>query len=97
MITPNDTIGYIRKILIDGKEQFEYIEANVKLVEIGKKKTKVFTDKFRPLDAKEIESNTEWLKESKTLVLITEPFITSPEITERCKRFVTRKNEVIMI
>lgn len=93
MITPNDTIGYIRKILKDGKEQFEYIESKITAVRIGKKGTKAYSDKFSPLDVEEVEFNTKWLKETETIIIITEPFITSPDLAERCKRFVTRKNE----
>ena len=75
MITPNDTIGYIsRRTGEDGKEQYEYIEAKIKSVRIGKRGTKVYSDKFRPLDAEDIKFNTEWFKDSPSLILVQEPF-----------------------
>ena len=94
MITPNDTIGYIRKLLIDGKEQYEYIEAKIKSVRIGKKGTKVYTDKFCALDAEDIEFNTEWMNETAPrLILVQETFITSTELAERCRQNVAYWNE----
>ena len=93
MITLNDTIGYVQKFLVDGKEQFEYIEVKIKSIRIGKRGTKVYTDKFHTLDAEEIESNTQWLKDAPSLVLIQEPFITNPEFAGRCKRNVEHWNK----
>ena len=95
MITPNDTIGYIsRRTGLDGKEQYEYIEAKIKAVRIGKRGTKVYTDRFYALDAEDIEHNTEWLsKTAPRLMLIQEPFITNPELAERCRANVTYWNE----
>lgn len=94
MITPKDTIGYICKNYVDGKEQFEYIEAKIKSVRIGKRGTKVYTDKFYVLDAEDIEHNTEWMNETAPqLILVQEPFITNPEIAERCRKNVDYWNE----
>lgn len=94
MITPNDTIGYIsRRTGEDGKATFKYIESKIKSVRIGKKGTKVYSDRFRPLDAEDIEFNTNWLKDSPSLILVQEPFITNPELAERCRANVDYWNE----
>ena len=88
MITPKDKIGYIRRATVDGKEQFKFIEAKVKSVRIGKKGTSVYTDKFYALDAEEIEFNTSMIGNGSGLMLVNEPFITTDEYSEHCRKTV---------
>lgn len=92
-ITPKDTIGYIRRLTIDDKTQFRWIETKVKKVVIGKTKTSVYSDRFYTLDAEEIESNTDIMTNGTGLVIVNEPFITNPELTEKCKKTVDYWNE----
>lgn len=93
MITPKDKIGYIRRATVDGKEQFKFIEAKVKSVRIGKKGTSVYTDKFYALDAEEIESNTSFISKGSGLMLVNEPFITTDDYSELCRKTVDYWNE----
>ena len=93
MITPKDKIGYIRRATVDGKEQFKFIEAKVKSVRIGKKGTSVYTDKFYALDAEEIELNTSMIGKGSGLMLVNEPFITTEEYSEHCRKTVDYWNE----
>ena len=88
MITPKDKIGYIRRATVDGKEQFKFVEAKVKSVRIGKKGTSVYTDKFYALDAEEIEFNTSMIGKDSKIMLVNEPFITTDEYSERCRKAV---------
>ena len=88
MITTKDKIGYIRRATVDGKEQFKFIEAKVNSVRIGKKGTSVYTDKFYALDAEEIEFNTSMIGNGSWLMLVNEPFITTDEYSERCRKAV---------
>ena len=86
MITPKDKIGYIRRATVNGKEQFKFIEAKVKSVRIGKRGTSVYTDKFYALDAEEIESNTSMISKGSGLMLVNEPFITTDDYSELCRK-----------
>ena len=88
MVTPKDKIGYIRRTIVDGKEQFKFIEAKIKSVRIGKKQTSVYTDKFYALDAEEIELNTEMIKNGSGIMLVNEPFITNDGYSEHCRKTV---------
>ena len=92
-ITPNDKIGYIsRRKDENGKEVFKFIEAKIKKVVVCKTKTSVYSDKFNALDAEEIISNTEMIRDMK-LMLVTEPFITNEEYSEHCRKTVDYWNE----
>ena len=76
----------------NGKEVFKFIEAKIKKVVVCKTKTSVYSDKFNALDAEELISNTEMISDRK-LMLVTEPFITSEEYSEHCKKTVDYWNE----
>lgn len=93
MITPKDKIGYIRRATVDGKEQFKFIEAKVKSVRIGEKGTSVYTDKFYALDAEEIEFNTSMIRKGSGLMLVNEPFVTTEEYSEHCRKAVDYWNK----
>ena len=94
MITTKDKIGYIRRREYpDGTTKFKFIEAKIKSVRIGKKRTSVYSDRFYALDAEELKSNTEMMSDSSKLVLVGEPFITNGEITERLKKVVDHWNK----
>ena len=94
MITTKDKIGYIgRYENDDGTTRFEFIEVKIKSIRVGKTRTSVYADKFRALDAEEIESNTEIMKDNTSLVLVREPFITNDELTERLKKTVDYWNK----
>ena len=88
MITPKDKIGYISRATVEGKEKFRFIEAKVKSVRIGKKGTSVYTDKFYALDAEEIEFNTSMISNGSGLMLVNEPFVTTDEYSEHCRKTV---------
>ena len=93
MITPKDKIAYIRRATVDGKEQFKFIEAKVKFVRIGKKGTSVYTDRFYPLDAEEIEFNTSLIGKNSGIMLVNEPFITTDKYSEHCIKVVDYWND----
>ena len=93
MITPKDKIGYISRATVDGKEKFRFIEAKVKSVRIGKKGTSVYTDKFYALDAEEIEFNTSMIGNGNGIMLVNEPFITTDEYSEHCRKTVDYWNK----
>ena len=88
MITPATKIGYISRYKSEtGKETFEFIEAKIKRINVGKRITSIHTDKFHALDIEEIESNTKFITEHK-IMLIDEPFITNDEYSEHCRKTV---------
>ncbi len=94
MITTKDRIGYIRRQEhTDGTTEFKFIEAKIKSIRIGKKGRSVYSDKFRALDADELESNTEIVSGNAALVLVGEPFITNDSMTEHLKKVVEHWNQ----
>lgn len=94
MITTKDRIGYIRRQEYpDGKTEFKFIEAKITSVRIGKKGTSVYSDRFRALDAEELESNTEIMSGNSRLVLVGEPFITNEALSERLQKVVEHWNQ----
>ena len=84
MITPKDRIGFVKTTEVDGKTQYEYIEAKIKRVYVGKTKTSVYSDKFYALDAEELEYDTNFLIANPNLVMVRIPFITNEELANRC-------------
>mgnify|MGYP000949798260 CR=1 FL=1 len=95
MITTKDKIGYIRRSTDSesGKETFKFIEAKIKRISIGKNKSSIYTDKFYALDLEEVESNTKIISRGSGLMLVGEPFITTPEYSEHCVKVVEYWNE----
>ena len=92
-ITPKDKVGYIRKYKDkDGKEQFRFIETKIKKIVVGKKKVSVYTEYLRALDADDLATNTEFLQD-KDVMLVSEPFITTDEYSEHCRKTVDYWNE----
>jgi hypothetical protein len=93
-ITVKDKIGFIRRSKdLEGKESFKFIESKIKKIVTGKTKTSIYSDKFYAIDADEIESNTDILKKGNGIMLVGEPFITTPEYSEHCLKVVDYWNE----
>ncbi len=93
MITPATKIGYISSSKDEaGKETYEFIEAKIKRINVGKRITSIHTNKFHALDIEDIESNTKIITEHK-IMLVNEPFITNDEYSERCRKTVKYWNE----
>ena len=93
MITTKDKIGYIRRQENpDGTTTFKLIEAKIKSVRIGKKGTSVYSDRFRALDAEELEENAELMADTSRLILVGEPFVMNDEMSERLKNVVDHWN-----
>lgn len=94
MITTKEKIGYIRpREHTDGTTEFEFVESKIKSVRIGKKGTSVYSDRFRALDAEELEDNTEIMSGNSALVLVGEPFITNDELSKRLQKVVDHWNK----
>ena len=94
MITTKDKIGYIRRQENpDGTTTFKLIEAKIKSVRIGKKGTSVYSDRFRALDAEELEENAELMADTSRVILVDEPFVMNDEMSERLKNVVEHWNK----
>ena len=94
MITTKDKIGYIRRQENpDGTTTFKLIEAKIKSVRIGKKGTSVYSDKFRALDAEELEANAELMADTSRLILVGEPFVMNDAMSERLQKGVEHWNK----
>lgn len=80
MITPKDKIGFIQRRYDENQiPHFKFIVSKIKKVVIGKKGTRVYSDRFYPLDAEELESNTKCIDSSKGILIVSEPFIVSDD------------------
>lgn len=89
MITTKDRIGYIRRQEhTDGTTEFKLIEAKIKSICIGKNGRSVYSDKFRALDADELEDNTQIMSDCSGLVLVGEPFVMNEELKEHLQKVV---------
>lgn len=79
-------IGYIQRVSGE-KETFNYIEGT------GVRRIGVRTDRVKvnflcsPYDYEEIADNTKSLVEDDGVMLVSEPFITSDKLKERCLRW----------
>lgn len=94
MITTKDRIGYIRRQdNPNGTTTFKLIEAKIKSVRIGKKRTSVYSDRFRALDAEELEENTELMADNSELILVNEPFVMNDEMSVLLKKIVEHWNK----
>lgn len=88
-ITPNDKIGYIRKSQDkNGKDIFTFIEAKIKKIVVGKNRTSVYSDKLYALNADELISNTKIVNNKYGIMFVGEPFITTKEYSERCRKTI---------
>lgn len=94
MITTKDKIGYIiRREHADGTTTFRFIEAKIKSVRVGRNRTSVYSDRFRAIDAEELENNTEIMSTHPSLVLVGEPFVTNDELSNRLRAVVAYWNK----
>lgn len=84
-INVGDIIGYISKS-VDPKGYF-LREAKVTSVRICKAGIRVYSKEFRPFDLQEIQVNTAWLIKNKTIVLIQEPILLTPELKARLENW----------
>jgi hypothetical protein len=93
MIQITDKIGYIQHYL--SPERYKYIEAKVSRVNIGKKKTSVYSDRFNALDMEELESNTKFAKRGleRGFIMVQEPFITNDELRAQAERWCENMNK----
>lgn len=93
MITPATKIGYISSSKDEtGKETYEFIEAKIKRINVGKMITSIHTDKFHAIYLEELESNTALILNYE-VTLVNEPFITNDEYSERCRKTVNYWNK----
>ena len=95
MITPKDTLGFIERRYLDENSNptFRFIEAKVQRVNIGKKKTSVYTKEFYVLDAEDIESTTRCISISYGLLVVGEPFLLKEDQREYFQKVVNDWNK----
>ncbi|MDD5022322.1 MAG: hypothetical protein PHR82_09380 [Endomicrobiaceae bacterium] len=93
MIQLTDKIGYIQHYL--SPERYKYIEAKITRINIGKKKTSVYSDRFNALDVSELESNTVFAKRGlqNNFIMVQEPFITNDELRAQAERWCENTNK----
>lgn len=93
MIQLSDKIGYIQHYL--SPDRFKYIEANITRINIGKKRTSVYSNRFNALDMEELESNTRFAQSGlkNGYIMVQEPFITSEALKAQAERWCEETNK----
>ena len=91
-----DKIGRIIRTWFEtnGRENYWKLEkGRVTSIIINSKGKRAKTDYFRTLDAKEIEFNTNWMLETKNLILPGEYFVLTDELQERVTKWIEKENK----
>lgn len=92
-IMAGDTIGMLDDgKWADGTEGWKLLECPVKRITQTKRGTKVYSDRFYPLDLEAIESNTEIMQEAQGWILTKEVVLLTPKIRVKCERWVEWAN-----
>lgn len=75
MLKVGDSVGGLYKRTKDGKEEWYLCEDKInKIVELKSGKKYYTKSKFRPLDAEDVDSNTEMQEEAKGYIITKEVF-----------------------
>ena len=89
-----ESIGALyKKDSPDGKKIWYLCEGKVTKIVQNSRGTKVHSKRFYPIDLEEIETNTELMKDADGYILTREVFLLTPEIREKCERWVKWANE----
>ena len=89
-----DSIGGLyKKTLPDGKDVWTLSEGKITKIVQNSRGTKVHSKRFYPIDIEEIEDNTKMMQEAEGWILTREVVLLTPEIREKCDRWIKWANE----
>ena len=92
-IKVGDAIGMLEEgKWADGTEGWKLLECPIKRIVQSKRDTKVYSDRFYPLDLEDIESNTEIMQDAQGWILTKEVMLLTPEIRAKCEKWVEWAN-----
>ena len=95
MLNVGDSVGAIYKKTKDGKDFWELVEDKINKITITKKYGRRYFTKsrFYPLDADDVDSNTEIMERADGFILITEVFGLNVNNRKRAERWIKWANE----
>lgn len=94
MLKVGDSVGGLYKRTKDGKEEWYLCEDKInKIVELKSGKKYYTKSKFRPLDAEDVDSNTEMQEEAKGYIITREVFGLNEITRPKAERWVEWANE----
>lgn len=76
----------------DGTEGWKLLECPIKRITQTKRGTKVYSDRFYPLDLEDIESNTDIMQDAQGWIFTKEVMLLTPEIRAKCERWIEWAN-----
>ena len=89
-----DSIGGLyKKTLPDGKDVWALSEGVITKIVQNSRGTKVYSKRFYPIDKEEIEDNTALMEGADGWILTREVVLLTPEIRNKCERWVKWANE----
>lgn len=92
-IKVGDTIGMLNNgKWADGTEGWKLLECLIKRITQTKRGTKVYSDRFYPLDLEDIESNTDIMQDAQGWIFTKEVMLLTPEIRAKCERWIEWAN-----
>lgn len=92
-IKVGDAIGMLEEgKWADGTEGWKLLKCPIKRIVQSKRGTKVYSDRFYPLDLEDIESNTEIMPDTQGWILTKEVMLLTPEIRAKCEKWVEWAN-----
>lgn len=92
-IKVGDTIGMLNNgKWADGTEGWKLLECPIKRITQTKRGTKVYSDRFYPLDLEDIESNTDIMQDAQGWIFTKEVMLLTPEIRAKCERWIEWAN-----
>lgn len=92
-IKVGDAIGMLNNgKWADGTEGWKLLECPIKRITQTKRGTKVYSDRFYPLDLEDIESNTDIMQDAQGWIFTKEVMLLTPEIRAKCERWIEWAN-----
>ena len=89
-----DSIGSIyKRQKPDGKEEWYLSESKITRIVQNSRGTKVYSKGFFPIEIEEIEDNTKLMQEAKGWINTREVVLLTPEIREKCNRWIKWAND----
>jgi hypothetical protein len=89
-----DSIGGLyKRPTSDGKEEWFLSESKITRIVQNSRGTKVYSKGFFPIEIEEIEDNTKLMQEAKGWINTREVVLLTPEIREKCNRWIKWAND----
>lgn len=94
-----DKIGIIMKQLnvVTREERWIFRVDTITAIRQGKRDTKVYSKRFKPIEIEEVESNARIMARHPSMVLTQEVFLVTPELEQRAHDWIGQQNRIARI